>query len=136
MLYLQVYILGTILSMQISFVGFQPVQSSEHMAVSTSSCVYCNIYSMKWYVPCTLLSRLVPLLVGLRCAQCAYRISTGKVCKAPQPTPPQVEGSWDFATLIVLILCTVLSGRDVIVDMFLLPVGIWCVWTLSNSCLH
>ena len=31
---LQVYTLGTILSMQISFVGFQPVQSSEHMAVS------------------------------------------------------------------------------------------------------
>lgn len=30
----QVYTLGTILSMQISFVGFQPVQSSEHMAVS------------------------------------------------------------------------------------------------------
>lgn len=29
----QVYCLGTILSMQISFVGFQPVQSSEHMAV-------------------------------------------------------------------------------------------------------
>lgn len=28
------YCLGTILSMQISFVGFQPVQSSEHMLVS------------------------------------------------------------------------------------------------------
>ena len=27
-----VYCLGTILSMQISFVGFQPIQSSEHMA--------------------------------------------------------------------------------------------------------
>jgi len=26
--------MGTILSMQISFVGFQPVQTSEHMAVS------------------------------------------------------------------------------------------------------
>ena len=33
-LVVQVYTLGTILSMQISFVGFQPVQSSEHMAVS------------------------------------------------------------------------------------------------------
>ena len=32
--FFQVYCLGTILSMQISFVGFQPVQSSEHMAVS------------------------------------------------------------------------------------------------------
>lgn len=30
--YSTVYCLGTILSMQISFVGFQPVQSSEHMA--------------------------------------------------------------------------------------------------------
>lgn len=30
--YSAVYCLGTILSMQISFVGFQPVQSSEHMA--------------------------------------------------------------------------------------------------------
>ena len=32
--FVQVYCLGTLLSMQISFVGFQPVQSSEHMAVS------------------------------------------------------------------------------------------------------
>jgi len=30
--YSTVYVLGTLLSMQISFVGFQPVQSSEHMA--------------------------------------------------------------------------------------------------------
>lgn len=30
--YSTVYVLGTILSMQIAFVGFQPVQSSEHMA--------------------------------------------------------------------------------------------------------
>lgn len=30
--YSAVYVVGTILSMQISFVGFQPVQSSEHMA--------------------------------------------------------------------------------------------------------
>ena len=37
LLSLQVYTLGTILSMQISFVGFQPVQSSEHMAVSSTS---------------------------------------------------------------------------------------------------
>lgn len=32
--YSVVYCLGTVLSMQISFVGFQPVQSSEHMLVS------------------------------------------------------------------------------------------------------
>ena len=32
--YSTVYCIGTILSMQISFVGFQPVQTSEHMMVS------------------------------------------------------------------------------------------------------
>ena len=32
--YSTVYCLGTLLSMQISFVGFQPVQTSEHMLVS------------------------------------------------------------------------------------------------------
>jgi dolichyl-diphosphooligosaccharide--protein glycosyltransferase len=32
--YSTLYCVGTVLSMQISFVGFQPVQSSEHMLVS------------------------------------------------------------------------------------------------------
>lgn len=32
--YSTLYCVGTILSMQIPFVGFQPVQSSEHMLVS------------------------------------------------------------------------------------------------------
>lgn len=32
------YSVGTILSMQISFVGFQPIQSSEHMLVSFNIC--------------------------------------------------------------------------------------------------
>jgi dolichyl-diphosphooligosaccharide--protein glycosyltransferase len=31
--YSTLYCIGTILSMQISFVGFQPVQTSEHMMV-------------------------------------------------------------------------------------------------------
>ena len=35
--YSTVYCLGTLLSMQIAFVGFQPVQSSEHMLVSSFS---------------------------------------------------------------------------------------------------
>ena len=35
--YSTVYALGTILSMQISFVGFQPVQTSEHMLVRAST---------------------------------------------------------------------------------------------------
>ena len=45
---LQVYCLGTLLSMQISFVGFQPVQSSEHMAVSN---VLSDIMAhLQWFV--------------------------------------------------------------------------------------
>eukprot|EP01100_Stratorugosa_tubuloviscum_P015335 TRINITY_DN8745_c0_g1_i1.p1 TRINITY_DN8745_c0_g1~~TRINITY_DN8745_c0_g1_i1.p1 ORF type:complete len:722 (+),score=330.85 TRINITY_DN8745_c0_g1_i1:40-2205(+) len=42
--YCTTYILGTLLSMQISFVGFQPVQSSEHMAALGVFCflqAYC-----------------------------------------------------------------------------------------------
>jgi dolichyl-diphosphooligosaccharide--protein glycosyltransferase len=35
--YSTLYCVGTILSMQISFVGFQPVQSSEHMLVRKKS---------------------------------------------------------------------------------------------------
>lgn len=34
------YCVGTILSMQISFVGFQPVQSSEHMLVSVAMALF------------------------------------------------------------------------------------------------
>lgn len=33
--YSTLYCIGTILSMQIAFVGFQPVQTSEHMMAST-----------------------------------------------------------------------------------------------------
>lgn len=32
--YSAVYCVGTLLSMQVSFVGFQPIQTSEHMLVS------------------------------------------------------------------------------------------------------
>ena len=60
----QVYCLGTILSMQISFVGFQPVQSSEHMAVSIfwlcfllsaltftfNSTYFCSLHAGLWCV--------------------------------------------------------------------------------------
>lgn len=45
--FLQVYCLGTLLSMQISFVGFQPVQSSEHMAVSQMADEMRVVYIMK-----------------------------------------------------------------------------------------
>lgn len=33
--YSTLYVIGTVLSMQIAFVGFQPVSTSEHMGVST-----------------------------------------------------------------------------------------------------
>lgn len=32
--YSTLYVIGTVLSMQIAFVGFQPVSTSEHMGVS------------------------------------------------------------------------------------------------------
>ena len=38
--YSTVYCIGTLLSMQISFVGFQPVQTSEHMLVSLCSTLW------------------------------------------------------------------------------------------------
>ena len=38
--YTTVYALGTILSMQISFVGFAPVETSEHMMVSIQETVF------------------------------------------------------------------------------------------------
>ncbi|KAJ8020325.1 Dolichyl-diphosphooligosaccharide--protein glycosyltransferase subunit STT3A [Holothuria leucospilota] len=47
--YTTVYCLGTILSMQISFVGFQPVQSSEHMA-ALGVFGLCQMYSFIEYV--------------------------------------------------------------------------------------
>ncbi|PIK39946.1 putative dolichyl-diphosphooligosaccharide--protein glycosyltransferase subunit STT3A [Apostichopus japonicus] len=47
--YTTVYCLGTILSMQISFVGFQPVQSSEHMA-ALGVFGLCQMYGFVEYV--------------------------------------------------------------------------------------
>ncbi|ELU12621.1 hypothetical protein CAPTEDRAFT_166596 [Capitella teleta] len=47
--YSTVYVLGTILSMQISFVGFQPVQSSEHMA-ALGVFGLCQIFAFAEYV--------------------------------------------------------------------------------------
>ncbi|CAI8005579.1 Dolichyl-diphosphooligosaccharide--protein glycosyltransferase subunit STT3A [Geodia barretti] len=47
--YCSVYCLGTILSMQISFVGFQPVQSSEHMA-AFGVFGLCQIYAFVDYI--------------------------------------------------------------------------------------
>ena len=47
--YSTVYALGTILSMQISFVGFQPVQTSEHM-MSLGVFGLCQIHSFIDYL--------------------------------------------------------------------------------------
>ena len=47
--YSTLYCVGTILSMQISFVGFQPVQSSEHMLVSYFIYTYFFITEMLKY---------------------------------------------------------------------------------------
>lgn len=52
--YCTVYTLGTLLSMQINFVGFQPVQSSEHMAalgVFGLLQLYCFINWLRSFLP-------------------------------------------------------------------------------------
>lgn len=69
--YSTVYCLGTILSMQISFVGFQPVQSSEHMA-ALGVFGLCQIHAFVDYVRSRLsreqfdvLFRFVVLVAGV-----------------------------------------------------------------------
>jgi dolichyl-diphosphooligosaccharide--protein glycosyltransferase len=59
--YSTVYCLGTILSMQISFVGFQPVQSSEHMA-AFGVFGLCQIYAFVEYVRSKLTARQFEIL--------------------------------------------------------------------------
>ncbi|XP_022103559.1 dolichyl-diphosphooligosaccharide--protein glycosyltransferase subunit STT3A [Acanthaster planci] len=84
--YNTVYCLGTILSMQISFVGFQPVQSSEHMA-ALGVFGLCQIYTFVEYVRSRLsqhyfdvLFRSVVLLVGVTVgAVGAVLLATGKI---------------------------------------------------------
>ncbi|XP_070556307.1 dolichyl-diphosphooligosaccharide--protein glycosyltransferase subunit STT3A isoform X2 [Ptychodera flava] len=84
--YCTVYCLGTILSMQISFVGFQPIQSSEHMA-ALGVFGLCQIHSFIDYVrsrlsreyfdilfrTLTLISAVTVLAVG------AVLTATGKI---------------------------------------------------------
>ncbi|XP_064652320.1 dolichyl-diphosphooligosaccharide--protein glycosyltransferase subunit STT3A [Lineus longissimus] len=69
--YSTVYTLGTILSMQISFVGFQPVQSSEHMA-ALGVFGLCQIHAFIDYVRAKLnreqfelLFKTVALILGI-----------------------------------------------------------------------
>ncbi|XP_038052568.1 dolichyl-diphosphooligosaccharide--protein glycosyltransferase subunit STT3A [Patiria miniata] len=84
--YNTVYCLGTILSMQISFVGFQPVQSSEHMA-ALGVFGLCQIYTFVEYVRSRLsqhyfdvLFRSVVLIVGVTVgAVGAVLMATGKI---------------------------------------------------------
>ncbi|CAH1773412.1 unnamed protein product [Owenia fusiformis] len=69
--YCTVYSIGTLLSMQISFVGFQPIQSSEHMA-ALGVFGLCQIHAFVDYVRSKLtreqfdtLFRAITLLVGI-----------------------------------------------------------------------
>uniref|UniRef100_A0A1X7UBE6 Dolichyl-diphosphooligosaccharide--protein glycosyltransferase subunit STT3A n=1 Tax=Amphimedon queenslandica TaxID=400682 RepID=A0A1X7UBE6_AMPQE len=59
--YTTVYCLGTMLSMQISFVGFQPVQSSEHMA-AFGTFGLCQIHAFVNYLRSKLSDRQFSLL--------------------------------------------------------------------------
>ncbi|XP_069106727.1 dolichyl-diphosphooligosaccharide--protein glycosyltransferase subunit STT3A isoform X2 [Argopecten irradians] len=84
--YSSVYCLGTILSMQISFVGFQPVQSSEHMA-AFGVFGLCQIHAFVDYIRSKLTSeqfntlfRSIILLVGiLGTTAAAIATATGKI---------------------------------------------------------
>ncbi|XP_072176036.1 dolichyl-diphosphooligosaccharide--protein glycosyltransferase subunit STT3A-like [Diadema setosum] len=84
--YCTVYCLGTILSMQIPFVGFQPVQSSEHMA-ALGVFGLCQVYTFVEYLRSRLssqyfmvLARSAVLLFGIAItAAGAYLSATGKI---------------------------------------------------------
>jgi len=84
--YSTVYCLGTILSMQISFVGFQPVQSSEHMA-ALGVFGLCQIHAFVDYLRYrlsqhhfeVLFKSLVLIAVSVTAAVGAILTITGKV---------------------------------------------------------
>jgi dolichyl-diphosphooligosaccharide--protein glycosyltransferase len=84
--YSTVYVLGTVLSMQISFVGFQPIQSSEHMA-AFGVFGLCQIYAFVDYLRSKLtpenfqtLFKTLLLLVGIVVAVVGIILSfTGKI---------------------------------------------------------
>jgi len=84
--YCTVYCLGTILSMQISFVGFQPVQSSEHMA-ALGVFGLCQIHAFVDYVRSKLtkeqfdtLFRSLVLFTGvITLAAAGVATATGKI---------------------------------------------------------
>ncbi|XP_023221921.1 dolichyl-diphosphooligosaccharide--protein glycosyltransferase subunit STT3A-like [Centruroides sculpturatus] len=84
--YSTVYCLGTLLSMQISFVGFQPVQSSEHMA-ALGVFGLCQLHAFVDYVRArlpkehfeVLFKTVVILIGGLSCVVGAVLTITGKI---------------------------------------------------------
>eukprot|EP00742_Colponemidia_sp_Colp-10_P002221 GILJ01002375.1.p1 GENE.GILJ01002375.1~~GILJ01002375.1.p1 ORF type:complete len:708 (+),score=115.24 GILJ01002375.1:49-2172(+) len=98
--YNTLYILGTILSMQIPFVGFQPVYSSEHMAafgVFGLLQLYAGIYWLKSILNPELFSKLfrtlfvtvaVGVVVGLAAAMATGYVSpwTGRFYTLLDPT--------------------------------------------------
>ena len=52
MAYTTFYLLGLIMSMQVPFVGFQPIRTSEHMAAA-GLCVLLCVFMCGAYVVCT-----------------------------------------------------------------------------------
>lgn len=84
--YSAVYCIGTILSMQISFVGFQPVQSSEHMA-ALGVFGLCQIHAFVDYIRSKLnkeqfgilFRSLVLFTGGVALAAFAIGTATGKI---------------------------------------------------------
>jgi len=84
--YSTVYVLGTILSMQIAFVGFQPVQSSEHM-LALGVFGLCQLHAFADYVRSRLTAEQFDLLFrtvlmaagGLALAVMGVLTVTGKI---------------------------------------------------------
>lgn len=84
--YSTVYCLGTLLSMQISFVGFQPVQSSEHMA-ALGVFGLCQLHAFVDYIRARLprehfellFKTVVIIMGGVSCIVGAVLTVTGKI---------------------------------------------------------
>ena len=138
----QVYCLGTILSMQISFVGFQPVQSSEHMAVWAYECMTVCVYDSMCVWMYEIMSVLHISRLGTRCGW--YQVSNECIhCWHGLFERCCLVTSFSGAPGIMLHTrththtftdpCNSPSLPSLSPSLSLsLSAGVWCVWALSD----
>ncbi|KAK0053965.1 Dolichyl-diphosphooligosaccharide--protein glycosyltransferase subunit stt3a [Biomphalaria glabrata] len=141
--YSTVYCLGTILSMQISFVGFQPVQSSEHMA-ALGVFGLCQIHAFVDYLRSkmskeqfNLLFKSLVLLVGsVVFAAAAIATALGKIAPWTGRFYSLLDPS--YAKNNIPIIASVSEHQpttwssfyfDLQLLMFLFPVGLYYCFT-------